>query len=108
MLGVEGPDPEQIAIDHTSTNLPMAVKALLSFAAKLNSEPTTIGKADVDALRTYGYGEEQILEAVLMVATAKFSNFTAFGLGTVPDFDSSQVNFPFIRESHPRPSDPVL
>src|SRR6266446_6226064 len=52
MLGIEGPEPEQIAIDHTATHLPMAVKALLNFAAKLNREPTKINKTDVDDLHT--------------------------------------------------------
>jgi uncharacterized peroxidase-related enzyme len=94
MLGIEGPEPEQVAIDHTATNLPMALKALLNFAARLNKEPTKIGKADVDALHTYGYSDEQVLETVLVVALAKFANFVAFGLGTVPDFDSSRVRFP--------------
>lgn len=43
------------------------------------------------ALHTYGYTDAQILETVLMVGLAKFSNFVAFGLGTVPDFDPSQA-----------------
>ena len=94
MLGIEGPEPEQIAIDHAATRLPMAVKALLNFAAKLNSEPTKITKTDVDDLHTYGYGDEQILETVLMVGLAKFANFVSFGLGTGLDFDSSRVKFP--------------
>ena len=93
MMGITGPEPEQIAIDHASSNLPMVQKALLNFAAKLNGEPTRISHADTDALRTYGYTDEQILEAVLMVGLAKFANFVAFGLGTVPDFDSSRVKF---------------
>jgi hypothetical protein len=29
-----------------------------------------------------------------VVALAKFANFVAFGLGTVPDFDSSRVRLP--------------
>ena len=94
MLGIEGPEPEQIAIDYTASNLPLILKALLSFAAKLNGQPTTISRADVDALRTYGYSDEQIHETVLMVGLAKFANFVAFGLGTVPDFDNSRVKFP--------------
>jgi uncharacterized peroxidase-related enzyme len=94
MLGIEGPEPEQIAIDHTATNLAMTLKGLLNFAARLNKEPTKIDQADVDALHTYGYSDEQILETVLMVGLAKFANFVAFGLGTVPDFDASRVRFP--------------
>ena len=91
MLGIEGPEPEQIALDHTAANLPMAIKALLNFAAKLNRQPTKVSRRDIDALHTYGYNDEQILETVLMVGFAKFANFVAFGLGTVPDFDSSKV-----------------
>jgi len=94
MLGIEGPEPEQVAIDYTVLSLPIALKALLNFAAKLNSEPTKIGKADVDALRTYGYSDEQIHETVLMVGLARFANCVAFGLGTVPDFENSRVKFP--------------
>jgi uncharacterized peroxidase-related enzyme len=94
MLGIEGPEPEQIAADYTVLNLPIIVKALLNFATKLNNEPTKISKADIDALRTYDYTDEQIHETVLMVGLAKFANYLAFGLGTVPDFDSSRIQFP--------------
>jgi uncharacterized peroxidase-related enzyme len=93
MLGIEGPDPEQIAVDHTATNLPIVMKALLNFALKLNAQSAKISRADVDALRTYGYTDEQILETVVVVGFAKFANTVAFGLGTVPDFDSSKIVF---------------
>src|SRR6266566_5600622 len=91
MLGIKGPEPEQIALDHTAADLPMAMKALLNFAAKLNRQPSKVSRRDIDALHTYGYTDGQILETVLMVGLAKFSNFVAFGLGTAPDFDSSKV-----------------
>ena len=90
MLGIEGPEPEQIAIDHTAARIPIPLKALLNFAAKLNGQPTKIAKRDIDVLRTYGYNDQQIMEAVLMVGLAKFANFVSFGLGTSPDFDPSK------------------
>ena len=90
MLGIEGPEPEQIALDYTAAKIPIGLKALLNFAAKLNGQPTKITKRDVDVLRTYGYNDQQIMEAVLMVGLAKFANFVAFGLGTAPDFDPSK------------------
>lgn len=93
MLGIQGPEPEQIAVDYTATNLPIVLKALLSFALKLNNQSTKITRADIDALRTYGYTDEQILETVVIVGLAKFANTLGFGLGTVPDFDSSKVVF---------------
>jgi uncharacterized peroxidase-related enzyme len=91
MLKLEGPDAEEIAVDFASTNLPLVTKALLGFASKLTTEPTKITAADVDTVRTYGYSDEQILEAVLVVSWAKFANFNAFGLGTLPDFDTLKI-----------------
>lgn len=93
LMGIEGPEPEQIAVDYTATNLPIPVKALLHFATKLTTEPTKISSADVDALRTYGYTDEQIHETVALVGVAKYANFLAFGLGTLPDFEV-RVKFP--------------
>jgi uncharacterized peroxidase-related enzyme len=90
MLGIEGPEPEQIALDHTAAKIPIGLKALLNFAAKLNGQATKITKRDIDVLRTYGYNDQQIMEAVLMVGLAKFANFVSFGLGTAPDFDPSK------------------
>ncbi len=90
MLGIKGPEPEQIALDHTAAKIPVPLKALLNFAAKLNGQPTKVTKRDIDVLRTYGYNDQQIMEAVLMVGLAKFANFVSFGLGTAPDFDPSK------------------
>ena len=91
MMGIEGPEPEQIALDHTAAKIPVPFKALLNFAAKLNGQPAKITKRDVDVLRTYGYTGQQIMEAVLTVGLAKFANSVAFGLGTAPDFDPSKT-----------------
>ena len=93
MLGIDGPEPEQIAFDYTATNLPMKFKALLNFGLKLNSQPRGIGPDDIDDLRTFGYSEQEILEAILVVAVAQYANVVSLGLGTIPDFDSSKLNF---------------
>lgn len=93
MLGLEGPEPEQIAVSYADADIPMEMKALLHFAAKLNRTPEKIARRDIDALRTYGYTDEQILEAVLMVGLARFANLVSFGLGAVPDFDNPKVDF---------------
>lgn len=91
MLGIEGPEPEQVALDHTAAQLPMQFKALLNFAAKLNRSPERIAAPDVNTLRTFGFSEEQILEAVLMVGLARFVNVISLGLGVVPDFDNQAI-----------------
>ena len=42
MLKIEGPEPEQIALDHMATDLPIVDKALLNFSLKLNNHPLKI------------------------------------------------------------------
>jgi len=91
MLGIEGPEPEQIAVDHTAAKIPVRLKALLNFAAKLNGQATKVGPEDIGTLRTYGYNDEHILEAVVVVGVAKLTNYIAFGLGTAPDFDARKI-----------------
>jgi uncharacterized peroxidase-related enzyme len=86
MLKLAGPEPEQIALDHMSTDLAIVDKALLNFSLKLNSQPLKITQDDVDDLKTYGFNDQQILEAVICVGLAKWANFIGFGLGTVPDY----------------------
>lgn len=88
MLKLAGPEPEQIAIDHMSTDLPIVDKALLNFALTLNNRPQQVTQADIDDLRTYGFSDQHVLEAVVCVGLAKFANYIGFGLGTVPDFKS--------------------
>jgi uncharacterized peroxidase-related enzyme len=92
MLHLEGPVPEQIAIDYVHAKITVADKALLNFCSKLNGQPSKIGSGDIEALRTYGFSEQQILEAILVVGWAKFANIVAFGLGTVPDFHNARIN----------------
>ncbi len=93
MLKIEGPEPEQVAIDHTATRIPFADKALLNFVLKLNSEPWEINSADLDTLRTFGFSDQQILEAIVMTGVAQFANTVSFGLGTLPDFENERVRF---------------
>jgi uncharacterized peroxidase-related enzyme len=88
LLGIEGPEPEQIALDYMSTDLPIVDKALLSFALKLNNHGLKIVQEDIDDLKTYSFDDKQILEAVACVGLAKFANYIGFGLGTVPDYES--------------------
>ena len=91
MLKLEGPEPEQIAIDHVHAKISIADKALLNFCTKLNNQTSKIGSSDIETLRTYGFSDPQILEAILLVGWAKFANIVAFGLGTVPDFENRRI-----------------
>ncbi len=86
MLKLAGPEPEQIALDHMSSDLPIVDKALLNFALKLNNHGLKITQDDINDLRTYDFSDQAILEAVMCVGLAKWANYVAFGLGTVPDY----------------------
>lgn len=87
MLKIEGPEPEQIALDHMATDLPIVDKALLNFSLKLNNHPLKITQDDIDDLRTYGFDDQHIVETVTCVGLAKWANYIGFGLGTVPDYE---------------------
>src|SRR5205807_9752149 len=65
MLKLEGPEPEQVAVDHVHSKIAIADKALLNFCSKLNEHSSEIGASDIETLRTYGFSEQQIHEAVV-------------------------------------------
>jgi uncharacterized peroxidase-related enzyme len=91
MAGIEGPEPEEVAVDYIHSKIPVADKALLNFCTKLNKDRSKVGPDDIEALRTYGFSEQQIMEAVLLVGWAQFANTVAFGLGTFPDFENRRI-----------------
>jgi uncharacterized peroxidase-related enzyme len=91
LLGIQGPEPEQIAIDYVHSKISIADKALLNFCAKLNLQAPKVVRSDIETLRTFGFNDQQILEAIVTVGFAQFANTVAFGLGTVPDFRNSKV-----------------
>jgi len=91
LLKLDGPEPEQIAVDYAHAKIPIAVKALLKFCEKLNRERSKVVLADIETLRTFGFSEQQILEAIVVVGFAQLVNTVAFGLGTVPDFRNAKI-----------------
>lgn len=91
MLKLEGPEPEQIAVDYIHAPIAVADKALLSFCTKLNNNGAHVERSDVETLRTYGFTDQHILEAVVVVGFAKFANYVSFGLGTTPDFENRRI-----------------
>jgi len=91
LLKIEGPEPEQIAVDYQHSKISMADKALLNFCNKLNKDGIKFGRADVEKLRAFGFSDQQIMEAVVVVGFAQFANTVSFGLGTLPDFRNASV-----------------
>jgi uncharacterized peroxidase-related enzyme len=93
-LGLKGPEPERIAVDHLHADISMADKALLNFALKLNRQATKVTRDDIEGLKRYSFEDEQILEAVLVTGLAKFANAVAAGLGAEADFEPNTAALP--------------
>jgi RNA polymerase sigma-70 factor (ECF subfamily) len=86
-LGVPPETADRIVSEHRHAGLDEANVALLDFARKLVGEPSAIAIEDWTKLRSHGYADEQILEAVVTTALTNFLNTVQFGLGAVPDFE---------------------
>jgi len=84
-LDLGGLDPDDLAADHRSADIPGTDKALLDFVEKLTRRPDRMTRDDVETLRAHGFADAQILEAVQVTALSAFLNCLAAGLGTVPD-----------------------
>jgi len=71
----------QLAEDYTHATLPAAERAMLDYACKLTSEPWTMARADVDALRAQGWSDAAILDMNIVTGYYAFVNRIADGLG---------------------------
>ncbi|HJZ13748.1 MAG TPA: hypothetical protein VJ521_16460 [Acidobacteriota bacterium] len=60
-------------------------RALLNFARKLNVTPGDVRQTDIDQLRSAGFSDENIFDAVVLVAYFNFMNRIADGLGVEPE-----------------------
>ena len=109
-LGIAADASDQIAVDHHSADLDQADKALLDVALKI-ARRSSVGFGDLDQLRTHGFDDPQILEAVVMASLTNFLNTLQMGLGTIPDVHprrvfATSVNL-FGDMSHPTPHEAV-
>ena len=59
--------------------------AMLRFAAKLTKTPSAMDDADVEALRSAGFSDRDILDIVEVVGYYAYANRIADGLGLEPE-----------------------
>ena len=103
-MGASAEQSDQIAVDHHQAQLSEANKALLDFALKLTARPLEFLPGDIEALRTHGFTNQHILEAVVVTALNNFFNTLQMGLGTTPDlapirvFEPKEVHSPVAAE----------
>jgi RNA polymerase sigma-70 factor (ECF subfamily) len=85
-------ESDQIVEDHHHSGISVADKALLDETRKLAALPAQPdGWFEAERLRTHGFTEPQIVEAVVMSGLANFLNTLQAGVGAVPDFPPRRV-----------------
>ena len=75
----------RIQEDYRSSGLDEVTKRLLDFAVKLTTTPKKMAKADLDVLRSCGFRDEGILDAIQLVAYFNYINRVIDSLGTEPE-----------------------
>jgi len=70
-----------IEADWTAAGLSPKRLAMLRYAVKLTRTPAAVNDADVDALRSAGFSDRDILDITEVVAYYAYANRIADGLG---------------------------
>jgi uncharacterized peroxidase-related enzyme len=76
---------QAIQEDYRSAGLTQRELALLDFAVRLTKSPSGLRKIDLDALRSHGLTDEQIVDAVHCIGYFNFINRVLDGLGVDPE-----------------------
>jgi len=75
----------RIAQDHHHVRLSKREQVLADVAEKLTTQPTSVGPAELDALRQAGFDEPAALEVLEIAAFFSYANRLAIALNVVPD-----------------------
>ena len=65
---------DAVLADYRTAPIDAAHRALFAFVEKMNRQSTSIGPADVDALKTHGWTDEAIFDAITVCALFRFYN----------------------------------
>jgi uncharacterized peroxidase-related enzyme len=76
---------DQLATSHKYAPLDERDRAMLDFAVKLTEQSDRCGPDDVQALRTAGWSDEEIMDIAQVAAMFNFTNRLASGLGWLPN-----------------------
>lgn len=72
---------EQIKTDYTRAPLDAPTRALLDLAVKLTREPWHCTREDIEALRSLGFNDEDILDGIQVMALFNYTNRLMDALG---------------------------
>ena len=104
-LGVSERQIDDLLNDCHHAGLSVRDLALLQFCLTLSRHATSVRLEDIEALRTCGFDDESILEAVLVTALAIYRSTLSLGLGPEPDFglrELAPTRIDSAREGAPR------
>jgi len=107
ILGVPLEESDRIIEDHSRCGISETDRALLDETRKLARLPNRSGQRfEPERLRSQGFTERQIVEAVVVSGLANFLNTLQAGVGAVPDFPPRRVFgtkdlYPFSGKSRP-------
>jgi len=85
-LGLSDGQIDNLLNDSSHADLSAADFASLQFCLKLSRHASSVCWQDIEALRTCGFGDESIFEAVVVTALAVYRCTLSLGLGPEPDF----------------------
>ena len=92
----------EFATEWSTYELDERTRALLTYAAKLTDYPSALEDADIDALRSAGWGERGIWEATALIAFFNFSGRMEAAAGMPPDEVPSNSRLKEARTDSPR------
>jgi uncharacterized peroxidase-related enzyme len=80
-------DEQRAAVqtDYRKAGLTRREVDLLNFAVNLTKSPTGVQRNDLDALRSHGFTDEQLVDAVHCISYFNFINRVLDGLGVDPE-----------------------
>jgi uncharacterized peroxidase-related enzyme len=73
--------PAHAAHDYREADIEPRVRALCDFAVKLTHEPASVSAADADGLRSHGWSDAGIHDAIQVIAFFNYINRVADGVG---------------------------
>ncbi|MBK8914471.1 MAG: peroxidase-related enzyme [Phycisphaerales bacterium] len=74
-----------IQSDYRDVDLGAATRALLDFATKLTRAPQEMMRTDIEALRSAGFSDEDIVDAAQLAGYFNYSNRVMDSLGIEPE-----------------------
>jgi RNA polymerase sigma-70 factor (ECF subfamily) len=90
-LGVSENQIDELLNDYHDAGLSVPDLTSLQFCLKLSRHASSVCSGDIEVLRTCGFEDESILEAVVVTALALYRCTLSAGLVPVPDFGPRKV-----------------